>query len=179
MSILYFHWDHFFWEQYCNRAQLYWPLHPECHIYVVFWTALVLAIFGHFLLLLELKTKFIKFWTKLSIKQVNFLPFRCTSLLLRTKPVQRNWLHFFKTLRALRINETKVTSKNAFIDNLFALESEKESKNDERTLFPDCPRILDLSVSPESVRLWMPHICGFLDCFSFGHFWPHPVAFKT
>ena len=29
-------------------------------------------------------------------------------------------------MRALRINETKLTSRNAFIFNLFALESEKE-----------------------------------------------------
>ena len=33
---------------------------------------------------------------------------------------------FQKTVWALRNNETKVTLKNAFIDNLFALESEKE-----------------------------------------------------
>ena len=46
------------------------------------------------------------------------------------------------------INEIKVTSTNIFIDNLFALESEKESKNDERTLFWDYPRIFDLSVNP-------------------------------
>ena len=35
----------------------------------------------------------------------------------------------------LKVNKTKVTLRNAFIDNLFALESEKELKNDERTLF--------------------------------------------
>ena len=29
-------------------------------------------------------------------------------------------------MRALRINETKVTSRNVLIDNMFALESEKE-----------------------------------------------------
>ena len=29
-------------------------------------------------------------------------------------------------MRALRLNETKLTSRNAFIFNLFALESEKE-----------------------------------------------------
>ena len=59
--------------------------------------------------------------------------------MLRSKPVQRNWQRFFKikkkkTVRALRVNETKVTLRNAFIGNLFALKSEKESKNDERTL---------------------------------------------
>ena len=70
-------------------------------------------------------------------------------------------------MRALRVNETKVISRNAFIDNLFALEREKESKNDERTLFRDFPRILDLSLT---LRPRTPHICGFLDCFSFSRF---------
>ena len=51
-------------------------------------------------------------------------------------------------MRALRANETKVTMGNGFIDNIFALESEKESKNDERTLFGDYMRILDLAVNP-------------------------------
>ena len=40
-------------------------------------------------------------------------------------------------MRALRVNKTKVTSRNTFIDNLFALESERESKNDEKSLFRD------------------------------------------
>ena len=33
-------------------------------------------------------------------------------------------------MRALRVNESKLTSRNAFIANFFALESEKESKYD-------------------------------------------------
>ena len=41
----------------------------------------------------------------------------------------------FEIVRTLRVNETKVTSRNAFIEKLFVLECEKESKNDERTLF--------------------------------------------
>ena len=40
-----------------------------------------------------------------------------------------------KIVRILRVNETTVTSRNAFTDNLFALESERESKNSKRTLF--------------------------------------------
>ena len=36
---------------------------------------------------------------------------------------------------SLMVNETKVTSTNAFIDHLFDLESDKESKFDQRTLF--------------------------------------------
>ena len=30
-----------------------------------------------------------------------------------------------------------------------------------------------------TLRPRMPHICSFLDCFSFRHFWPLPVAFTT
>ena len=41
----------------------------------------------------------------------------------------------YKTVCNLRLNEIKVTLRNAFIGNPFALESEKESKNDKRTFF--------------------------------------------
>ena len=50
-------------------------------------------------------------------------------------------------MRALRVNITKVTSRNDFIDNLFALESDKELEIDERTVFPDYTQILDLAVN--------------------------------
>ena len=49
---------------------------------------------------------------------------------------------------ALRVNEANLTSTNAFIVNLFALESKKESNNDKRTLLWDCPQSLDLSLNP-------------------------------
>ena len=55
---------------------------------------------------------------------------------------------FKKTVRALRVDETKVTSRNTFFVNVFALRSDKESKNNERTLFQDCPWSLDLSHNP-------------------------------
>ena len=42
---------------------------------------------------------------------------------------------FKKARQALRVNETKVTSRNAFIDNLFGLESRRKSKNDKKTFF--------------------------------------------
>ena len=51
-------------------------------------------------------------------------------------------------MRCLRVNGTKVTLRNAFIDNAFALESEAESENDKKTFFPDCMQILDMSVNP-------------------------------
>ena len=58
-------------------------------------------------------------------------------------------------MRAVRVNETKVISRNAFIDNLFLLKSEKETKNHEATLFRDCPRMLDLSVN-----FWTPNVAS-------------------
>ena len=42
---------------------------------------------------------------------------------------------FLKIVRILRVNKTKVTWRNTFAENRFELESEKESKNDERNLF--------------------------------------------
>ena len=57
-------------------------------------------------------------------------------------------------MRAVRVNETKVISRNAFIDNLFPLKSEKETKNDETTLFRDCPRML--------VNFWTPNVTSML-----------------
>ena len=137
--------------------------------------------FGYFLLLLECKTNFIKFWTKVGIKQVKFLLSRWTSLLLCSKPVQQNWLRLFKNFKkpcAQRVNETKVTSRNIFIDNLFALESRKESRNDQRILFwPSSAR--GFLTCLLTLRSQVPYICGFLDCFSFSHCLAIPVAFST
>ena len=41
-------------------------------------------------------------------------------------------------MRTLRVNETKVTPRNAFIANGYELQSEKKSKKEEKTLFRDC-----------------------------------------
>ena len=73
--------------------------------------------FGHFLLLLEIKNKLTKFSTKFQLKQAKFLPFKCASLLVRSKLVQQNSLYFFKifkTVRLLRVDEIRPTSRNAF-----------------------------------------------------------------
>ena len=51
--------------------------------------------------------------------QVKFLPSRSTSSLAFFQK-------FKKIVRALRVNEAKATPRNAFIDILFALESEEE-----------------------------------------------------
>ena len=56
---------------------------------------------------------------------------------------------FKKTVQALWVNETKINSRNTFIDNLFALESEKDSKNDETTLLRNWPQILDFFINTE------------------------------
>ena len=43
-------------------------------------------------------------------------------------------------MRAVRVNETKLTPRNAFIVNLLALQSENKSKYDQNTLFWDSPQ---------------------------------------
>ena len=59
------------------------------------------ALFGfcnfcsHFLLVLKARGKFILFYTKCWVNRATFLASTCTSLLLRSKPVQRNYRHFF------------------------------------------------------------------------------------
>ena len=57
------------------------------------------------------------------------------------------------------VNETKTTSRNAFINNVFALKSEKESRNDKKTLFWDYAWIPDLTVNPytgSATYVWFP-----------------------
>ena len=54
---------------------------------------------GDFLLPLEQKTNFIKICTKYGVKQAIILLSECTSLLLSSKPVQRNCLQFFKIFK--------------------------------------------------------------------------------
>ena len=70
-------------------------------------------------------------------------------------------------VRTLRLNGTKVTLRNAFIDNLFALESEKELKKPKEPIFQNACELFTclLTLIPR-----IPHICGFLDCFNFSHF---------
>ena len=48
---------------------------------------------------------------------------------------------------AIKVNDTKVTSRSAFIDNLLALESEEKLGNGVRALFRDDPRIFDLVIN--------------------------------
>ena len=80
------------------------------------------------------------------------MPSRCTSLLLCSKPVQQKCPHCFKRFKKqgtlYGLMKPKLPSRNTLVVNCFALESEKESKNDEVTLFGDCPSILDLPINP-------------------------------
>ena len=55
--------------------------------------------FGHLLFLLEKKKKSIRFRTKLYVKVPTILRPNCSSLLLGSKPVQRNLRHFVKSFR--------------------------------------------------------------------------------
>ena len=54
-------------------------------------------------------------------------------------------------MRALRVNKPNVTLRNAFI-YVFALESDKKSRNDEGTLFWDYPMIFDLAVNTDTAN---------------------------
>ena len=139
------------------------------HIYIWFSALFQLqSFFGHMLQFLDLKTKFIKFGTKFQVKGANFLPSSCTNLLLCNKPVQRNSLRFSKikkkTVRALRINETKVTSRNTAIVNLFVLGNEKESKMTKGPSFRTACEGLDVSVNPQAPNgtyMWFSRLFQF------------------
>ena len=68
---------------------------------------------------------------------------------------------------ALRVNETKLTSQNAFIADLFALGDEKESKYKKGPSFGAPCRVL---ICLLTFSFGNTQICVFLDYFSFGKF---------
>ena len=70
-------------------------------------------------------------------------------------------------MRTLRVNKTKVTLKGAFINNAFALESEKELKMMKGSSFETTSAFFTWLLT---LTRKMPHISGFLDCFGFSHF---------
>ena len=78
-------------------------------------------------------------------------------------------------MRVLRVNETKPPSRNAFIVDLFALESQKGSRNDERTLFSDFSRSLDLSLPLNPERR---HLAVSRSTFVLAIFWPLLDCFR-
>ena len=65
-------------------------------------------------------------------------------------------------MHSLKVNETKVTLRNVFILDLFALGDEKESKYNERTPL--------LGFRAETPSLRKTHIRVYPDHFSFKHF---------
>ena len=76
------------------------------------------------------------------MKQAKVLSPECTSLLLGSKPIQRNYLHFFKnfkTMRSLKVNEIELILRTAFNLDHFALGGEKESKYDKKNPFLGAP----------------------------------------
>ena len=79
---------------------------------------------------------------------------------------------FQNIVHALWINGTKFNWRNNFIENLLALKSKKESKNEGKTLFSDYPQILDQTVNAQmrnATHVWFsrlfqfqPLFCNFL-----------------
>ena len=69
-------------------------------VYLRFPSILCFLLFlSHFLLVLEAGSKLVKFYTKFWVKRARFLASTCTSLLLRSKPVQQNYRHFLKVFK--------------------------------------------------------------------------------
>ena len=124
------------------------------------------------------RTKFLRFCNKFQVKSAKCLSSKCTKLLLRLKPVEPTCLPFFKNkkkVRTVRANETKLTSRNAFIVDLFGLESGKEPRNGERTLFWDSKQSLDLSRNPQPPN----HALAFFrTTLVLNMFWPLPIVFR-
>ena len=79
-----------------------WYLNPQTANASYMWFSRLFQFqpfFCYFLSLLERNTKVSKFLNKFFKKRAKFLPSSCTNLLLRSKPVQRNWLRFFKIIK--------------------------------------------------------------------------------
>ena len=65
-------------------------------------------------------------------------------------------------MQSLKVNEIKLTLRNAFVLDLFALGGENESKYNEKNPF--------WGLRAETLSLRKTHIGVFLDYFSFKHF---------
>ena len=125
----------------------------------------------YFSSLLERKTKFIKFWSKFWIKQVRFLQLRCSSLLQRSKPVQRNWLRFSKNLKKqcafeglMRLQLLRETFSLTIFLHQKITENRKMTKG--RSL-KTTRRLFTWILTP---RRPMPHIRGLSGLFQSNHF---------
>ena len=105
-------------------------------------------------------------------------PSRCTNLLLRSKPVQQNYLRFFKNVKSqcglyelMKLQSLRETHLLSIFLHYKVKKNKKIMKELSLSLSLslswDCPLILDLSLN---LRVRMPHIYVFLDYFSFGSF---------
>ena len=75
----------------------------------------------------------------------------------------------------LRAKETKLTSRNAFIVDIFGLESGKEPRNGERSLLWDSKQSLDLPRNPQPPN----HALAFFrTTLVLTIFWPLPIVFR-
>ena len=105
---------------------------------------------------------------------------RCTSLLLRSKPEQQNWLCFFKKFKKqcalLGLMKLKLLRGTLFLTIIM---DQKVRKNKKMTKGPSLEIARGLLICLLTLRLRMPHICGFLDCFSFSHFLNTSCCFQN
>ena len=130
----------------------------------------------NFLLFSEFKTKLIKFCIKFQIEEAKILPSKFTSLQQTSTAILPVFFQkYLQKVLAVRVNETKLTSRNVFIVNL-ALGSEKESENDQMAIFWACPRALDLSLNTQRLKTTYIRFFG-LFLFS-AIFLPSPIALE-
>ena len=126
-------------------------------MYVVLRSVLVLVIFCSLAVFyLELKTKFIKFWTKFWMKSVKLLSSKYNSLLLCQSS-------------EIGCVCSEVTSTNPFNATLFALGSEKNKKITKGMSFKTAWGWLAAVLT---LRHWKRNICGFV-VFQFKAFISH------
>lgn len=153
----------------------YQPLASETSIHAFFQTILVLAIFGNFLLLLEITTKLIKLFPKSQVKQAKFLSSNCaTSLRKKLTKLSAFSQTFWETVHAVRVNETKKmlskkvrNAENAFIVEILALRGEIRSQYDKRSFSEEFPHGVLTCLLALSFR--KTPICVLLDYFSCYH----------
>ena len=55
-------------------------------------------------------------------------------------------------MSSLKVNKSKFAPGNLFVVKYFDMENEKESENEESTIFGDRPQIIDLSVNETKIN---------------------------
>ena len=139
--------------------------------------------FRHFLVsssYFQTLSNFIKFYTKFQVKQAKFLLPKCivaASQQTSTAQLPLFLQKFQNTVRSLRVKKSKLTLRNVFILDLFALGGEKELKYDKRTLFWGFSAETLTCLLTRSLR--NTHIRVFPDFFSYRHFLVSSSYFQT